>query len=98
MCLIFQVIFFLYLRYGAALKYYSSFYKCWAYVSKLIFTDYYGFLLEHSGDCCLLIVHNWNNVKQYKTELETDDECDLKIMKSLSGNFDSCKQEGPVYQ
>lgn len=90
---------FLYLRYGTALKYYRSFYKCFAYISNFILTDYNGFLLERSGDCCLLIAQNWNKVKQYQIELETDDECDLKIMKSLSGKFDSCKQqEGSVYQ
>lgn len=86
------------MRYGKALKYFRSFYKCWAIIYDFILIDYNGFLLERSGDCCLLIAQNWDKVKQYKIELETDDEFDLKIMKSLSDKFDSYKKEGPVYQ
>lgn len=86
--------YYLFSRYGRALKHFRSVFECRLCIVNTNINDLFGFLLGRCGDCCLLIAQNWNKAQQYTNELETDENYDLEIREALNYERDDYIQEG----
>ncbi|XP_053594409.1 erythroid differentiation-related factor 1 [Microplitis demolitor] len=80
-------------RFGRSLRYSLAVLRCHKILEwfcgmkndKLI-----SYLLGRTGDCCLMIVHDWQNIETHRNAYEEADEVELKILSEffeISGNM-----------